>query len=162
MRSLTALDRISLLVATCCGLGRFPFAPGTVGSLATLPLIFLLYRAGGSPAVLAGAVVAALAGYATAGAAATKLGRPDPGPVVIDEVAGQFVALLFFAPTPTALVTGFLLFRLFDIWKPFPVRQTERLPGASGIMTDDLVAGLYANLVHQLLRWGLPGFWGNG
>jgi phosphatidylglycerophosphatase A len=159
---LTAPDRLRLLVATYCGLGHFPFAPGTVGSLATLPLIFLLWRLGGSPAVVAGAVVAALAGYATAGAAAKKLGRPDPGPVVIDEVAGQFVALLFFAPTPTALVTGFLLFRLFDIWKPAPVRQAERLPGGSGIMTDDLVAGLYANLVHQLLRWGLPSLWGSG
>ena len=159
---MAAPDRLRVAVATGFGLGRAPLAPGTVGSLATLPLIAGLWWVGGWSAVLAGAVVATLAGYWAAGAGAAHFGRPDPGPVVIDEVAGQFVSLLFLAPTPAALATGFVLFRVFDIWKPFPAGAAERLPGASGIMTDDLVAGIYANVLHQALRWGFPGLWGGG
>ncbi len=157
---MAAPDRLRVAVATGFGLGRAPLAPGTVGSLATLPLIAGLWWVGGWPAVLAGALIATLVGFWTAGAGVTHFGRTDPGPVVIDEVAGQFVSLLFLAPTPTALATGFVLFRLFDIWKPFPARNAERLPGASGIMSDDLVAGIYANVLHQALGWAFPGWWG--
>jgi phosphatidylglycerophosphatase A len=78
--------------------------------------------------------------------------------VVIDEVAGQMLGLLFLAPDPMALAIGFVLFRVFDVWKPWPVRSAEKLPGASGIMADDLLAGIYANLVHHALRWGFPGW----
>jgi phosphatidylglycerophosphatase A len=157
---LTSLDRLRLWIATGLGCGRAPIAPGTVGSLAALPVAVLLWRAGGSIAVLTGTVTVTLLGYASAGVAETHFGRRDPGPVVVDEIAGQLVSLLFLAPSPVALATGFLLFRIFDIWKPPPVRQAEKLPGASGIMTDDLVAGLYANLLHQALGWAFPGWWG--
>ena len=157
---MTHAERLRLLIATGFGCGRAPIAPGTVGSLAALPLLAVLWWAGGSSAVAAGTVVAILLGFWSAGVAESHFGRLDPGPVVVDEIAGQMVSLLFLAPSPTALVTGFLLFRIFDIWKPPPVRQTERLPGASGIMTDDLVAGIYANVLHQALGWAFPGWWG--
>jgi phosphatidylglycerophosphatase A len=120
-----------------------------------------LWRWGGHWTVLVGAAIVALAGWWSAGVAATRLGKPDPGPVVIDEVAGQMVSLLFLAPTMATLIAGFLLFRLFDIWKPFPVRRLEKLPAASGIMTDDLMAAVYANLVQRALSWGFPGWWGS-
>ena len=82
--------------------------------------------------------------------------------MVVDEIAGQMVSLLFLAPTATTLVVGFVLFRVFDVWKPFPVRRAERLPGASGIMVDDLLAGAYANMLPQALRWGFTEWWGSG
>jgi phosphatidylglycerophosphatase A len=153
---------LRVLVATGLGLGRAPIAPGTVGSLAGLVFVALLWRLGGSWTVAAGAVFVAAMGMWAAGAAEAHFGRRDPGAVVIDEIAGQMVALLFLAPTPTALVVGFVLFRLFDIWKPFPVRRAERLPGGSGIMVDDLLAGIYANVLQQTLRWGFSGWWGSG
>jgi len=151
---------VRLLIATGFGCGHAPIAPGTVGSLAALPLVALLWWMGGPSAVLGGAVVVTLLGYGSAGVGESHFGRRDPGPVVVDEIAGQMVSLLFLAPSPTSLVTGFLLFRIFDIWKPPPVRQAERLPGASGIMTDDLIAGIYANVLHQALGWAFPGWWG--
>lgn len=156
------LERLRVLLATGLGLGRAPIAPGTVGSAAGLLLVALLWGVGGDWTVVAGAVVVTFVGMWAAGAAEAYFGRRDPGPVVVDEIAGQMVSLLFLAPTPTALAVAFVLFRVFDVWKPFPVRQVERLPGASGIMVDDLLAGAYANLLHQALRWGFPGWWGGG
>ena len=132
-----------------------------MGSLAALPLAAGLWHAGHTPAVAAGLVVAITAGLWSAGAAAAELGDPDPGPVVIDEIAGQLLSLLFIPISLQSMVVAFLLFRVFDIWKPPPARRLEGLPGASGIMADDLAAGIYANALHQLLRWVTPdGWWG--
>jgi phosphatidylglycerophosphatase A len=72
------------------------------------------------------------------------------------------VSLLFLPPGVATLVVGFVLFRLVDIWKPYPVGRVEKLPSASGIMADDLLAGILANLIHHVLRWGFPGWWGGG
>ncbi len=82
--------------------------------------------------------------------------------IVIDEFAGQFLALLALPPTWPVLLAGFVLFRLFDIMKPPPARRLEALPGATGIMADDLLAGLYANLLLQLAIRLAPGVWGLG
>ena len=147
-------------MATGLGLGYFPVAPGTVGSLAALPLVWALFRVGGSPLVLAGLVLVTAAGLAWAGVAARGFGKPDPGAIVVDEIAGQMLSLLFLVPTAGALGVGFLLFRLFDIWKPWPCRRLESLPGGSGIMADDLMAGIYANIAQWALRWAFPEFWG--
>ena len=155
-------ERLALLVATGLGLGFSPVAPGTVGSLATLPLAWALWHAGGTGAILGGALVATVVGVWAAGVTARGLGASDPGPVVIDEVAGQLVSLAFIAPSPQALAIAFVLFRVFDVWKPVPIRRLEKLPGGSGIMADDLLAGVYANLVHQALRHLLSGGWGGG
>jgi phosphatidylglycerophosphatase A len=106
---------------------------------------------GGWPASLAGLVLVTLGGFWSAGAAEARYCKKDPGNVVIDEVAGQMLALLFLTPTPHILVAGFLLFRLLDILKPYPARRLESLAGAAGIMTDDLIAGLYSNLILQAL-----------
>jgi len=144
-------DRLTRLLATFFGAGLSPVAPGTVGTLAAVPLFWLLSR-GGLPLELLGlALVTALAVPASARVVALT-GQGDPPIVVIDEVAGFLVAMLGHPATPAALVEGFVLFRLFDIVKPFPVRQAERLPGGWGVVADDLAAGGYAWLFLFFLR----------
>ena len=152
------------LLATVGGLGdRFP-APGTtVGSLAAAALFAALVLLGRLPArPVAAAGLAALVPLAVwaCGAEAARRGIPDPGPVVLDEVAGQWLALSLLAIAgsralrPHHLVVSFLLFRFFDILKPWPIRRLERLPGGWGIVADDLGAGLAAGLVQLVvLAW---------
>jgi phosphatidylglycerophosphatase A len=145
---------LARLVASFLGAGLVPRAPGTVGSLAALiPGLLLLWA---SPAVLAaGVVVAAVGGMWAVRAAGVE---DDPGWVVIDEVAGQWIALLGMAhPTVQGAVVAFVAFRAFDIAKPGPVGWAERLPGAAGVMADDVVGGVLAALVVLGLRWVVPG-----
>lgn len=141
-----------MAIATLFGVGRAPLVPGTAGTLAALPLVWAaghwLPAWGFAVATLA---IAALAVW-SAGAAARRLGRPDPGVVVIDEAAGLFVTLLFMDLDAPTLAAGFVLFRVMDVLKPPPARWCERLPGGWGIVTDDLVAGLYANLGVRIAR----------
>jgi phosphatidylglycerophosphatase A len=148
------------LVATGLGVGRLPLAPGTAGSLVGLALAWALHRAGGHAAVAAGTAAVIAAGFWAAGDAERRFGSADPPSVVIDEVAGQMVGVLLLAPAAPALVAGFVLFRLLDVTKPFPIRRLEALPGGSGIMADDLAAGLCANLAQRGLDWAFPGWWG--
>jgi phosphatidylglycerophosphatase A len=161
-------DFLALALATC-GVGYLPIAPGTWGSLVGVAL-FLLFRRvalefiaqyagahGLIPAALESLYrlsLLALIMCVTAGGvwAATRaeslLGRKDPGAVVIDEVAGQLIAFLFIPPSVEMkwwlVLAGFLLFRVFDIWKPYPVRRLEALNSGLGIMADDVLAGIYA------------------
>jgi phosphatidylglycerophosphatase A len=158
--------RLAHAVATVCGLGdRLP-APGTtVGSLAAL--LAFLGVATAAPAALPAAaaalalVLAALAVWAC-GSEAAKRGEHDPGAIVADEVAGQWLALAVVAvavarpPTPVEAIVSFALFRVFDIAKPWPIRRLERIPGGWGIVADDLAAGLAA-AVAQLLAMRLTG-----
>ncbi len=154
------LARARLLAATGLGIGYAPLAPGTLGSIPGLVLAWSLFLLGGSGAVFAGFVVVTGVGFLVAGGAARTLGARDPRPVVVDETAGQMLALLLVPPTARTVVLAFFLFRLFDTWKPFPVRWLESLPGSSGIMADDLAAGIYANLVlHGAVRF-VPGLLG--
>lgn len=143
-------DRAAVAIATVFGCGRFPVAPGTFGSLPGLLAAWGLWKAAGPWAVVAGAAVVAAAGAWAAGRAARLWGTEDPGAVVVDEVAGQMVALFFVAPSPAALAASFLLFRAMDIVKPWPASKLERLPGGSGIMADDLAAGAIANVLLQI------------
>jgi phosphatidylglycerophosphatase A len=153
---------VKLLTATGFGLGYIPLAPGTFGSLLGLGAHLLLYLAGGPAVASIGLLVVTSLGFWSAGAAERHFARRDPGHVVIDEIAGQMLTLAFLPLTAGLTVAGFLLFRLLDILKPIPARRMEGLPGASGIMADDLVAGLYANLILQaLVRWS-PWALGNG
>lgn len=148
------LDRLALVLATGFGTGYGPIAPGTWGSIPGLVLAWGLARLGGPWGVLSGAVAFAVAGVWAAGRAEALFGEKDPGRVVVDEIAGQMVALLFVRPTGPVLVAAFLLFRILDVVKPWPARRLEDLPGGSGIMADDLMAGLYANLIlHGLALW---------
>ncbi len=145
------MNKLRLLIATGLGTGYAPVASGTFGSLPGLLLVWLLWNLAGPWAVAVGLIVVVALGFWASARAEDDFGRKDPGQVVIDEVAGQMVSLLFLAPDVTNLAAGFFLFRLFDVWKPFPARRLEQLPGASGIMIDDLVAGLYANLALRVL-----------
>jgi len=150
------LRRLQLVFATGFGLGYAPIASGTFGSLPGLLIYWGLYTVYGTPAVLVGLVAVIAAGVVCATAGEQHFGRHDPGQVVVDEIAGQMVALLFLAPTPAILVAGFLLFRLMDILKPLGARRLEALPRGWGIMADDLAAGVYANLVLQVLAYFFP------
>jgi len=186
--------RFALFIATACGLGYIPKAPGTFGSLAglllaMLPWLFLILAGVVSKDTLLGtvsvfggsefdpylgseiwiAVIVGLVGVWSASEAANYWSQKDPQRVVIDEVSGQHLTLLlgcgvpiWWRPQPPwvdtqlgyitlhaalnwkYLLLGFILFRVFDIWKPFPARQAESLPGGWGIMADDWVAGIYA------------------
>ncbi len=143
-------EQLHLLFASFFGAGRSPFAPGTAGSLAALPLAAL--AAASAPAGLALAAVIAALGVKSAGVAARKLGRTDPGFVVIDEVAGMIISAAGIGLTARGLLSAFLLFRLFDIVKPPPCRDLEKLPGGWGIMADDIAAGIYARGTLEVLR----------
>ena len=152
---------ITARFATLFGLGEaVPVAPGTVGSLAALPVSFALHWAGGFPLFAFGLIVAIALGYTSIDRYLAARGDDeDPGEVIADELAGQMLALaplslgLFLAGAPAHVfpwpgwVGAFVMFRLFDILKPPPVSTAERLPGALGVMADDLVAGLLAAVV---------------
>ena len=145
------VSQSALVVATGFGSGYSPVAPGTAGSLVGLLLFWPL--AGRPPAqVLAATAAVVLLGILAAHHAARGLGQKDPSLVVVDEVAGQWVSLLLLPFTFGTAIAGFFLFRLMDVVKPWPARDLERLPGGLGIVADDLMAGVYANL---LLRAGL-------
>jgi len=146
-----ALDAAAKLVATGLGSGYSPVAPGTAGSLVGL-LLFLPLAGRAFWIQLAAVVAVTILGVLAGGRLATTLGAKDPGVVVVDEVAGQWITFLALPMTPVIAVAGFLLFRVMDIVKPWPARALERLPGGLGIMADDVAAGIYA---HLLLRLGL-------
>jgi phosphatidylglycerophosphatase A len=149
-------NRLAAAVSTWFGCGLAPAAPGTVGSAAALGIALLIESyAAWQPfwfALLAVAV--SVPGVWAAGETARARHLKDPAFVVVDEVVGQWLALAGARPlNGKAFLGAFLLFRLFDIWKPFPVRRLESLPGGLGIVADDLMAGLYAALVLWLAGW---------
>jgi phosphatidylglycerophosphatase A len=142
--------RLANIISTWFGCGRFPYGPGTVGSAAAVIIAIVLHHyAGFGPLhfALLAALLFAPAVWA-AGVSARAAKAKDPGFVVVDEVIGQWVTL---AGAPLlnwkTYLAAFVLFRLFDIWKPAPVRQLESLPGGLGINADDAAAGIYAALV---------------
>jgi phosphatidylglycerophosphatase A len=156
---LTTLARI---IATWFYCGLVPFAPGTAGSIAAIAIAWLLNRYLGMPPLAIAGLGALLAapGIWAAGVTAKALGKEDPQIVVVDEVVGQWITLAGAAAPAGSLnwlATGalnwrawllaLLLFRLFDVWKPPPVRQLEKLPGGLGIVADDAMAGVYAAMV---------------
>jgi phosphatidylglycerophosphatase A len=148
--------RLPFILATWFGCGYAPWAPGTAGSLAALLIAAALHRwAGfGSLGFFLLAAALFLPAVWAAGAVARLTKRKDPSIVVIDEVIGQWIALAGArAFNWKSGLLAFLLFRLFDIWKPPVVRQLEALPGGLGINADDVMAGAYAGLVLALAGW---------
>ena len=142
------MNRLSSLLATCFGIGRIPFASGTFASAVALPFGVLLAMRG-SLAIMTGAVAAVAVGVWACGQHAAKFGVADPSECVLDEVAGQWIALVPIAIYGRALdwrlyAIGFLLFRFFDVLKFWPMSAGERLPGGLGVMADDVLAGLLA------------------
>jgi phosphatidylglycerophosphatase A len=152
------MTRLALFVSTAAGVGYFPIAPGTAGSAAGL-VVFWALRASGLPAAeLAAIAVVIVAGAWAATVTERTTGVTDPGIVVIDEVLGMLVTLAWLPFGPATALTGFLLFRVFDVIKPFPARRLERVHGGWGIMLDDLAAGVYAHVVLRLFLAFFPGW----
>jgi phosphatidylglycerophosphatase A len=146
--------RTALILATWFGSGLAPVAPGTFGTLAGVPLVLLMGRLGTLQALLFVLFFIAVALW-SAEVTRKMLAGNDPSVVVVDEVAG-FLLTLFLIPLSIAHVClGFFLFRVFDILKPFPIRNLEKLKGGFGIVADDLLAGVYANLSLKLLLFFL-------
>lgn len=153
-------SRWAFLIATFCGIGYLKPGPGTWASIATVQLWLFAAWALGTHAgshgawllLAAGIAFSLIAGIPAAGTAARQSGREDPGFVVIDEVAGQCIALLGCPPDWAHAIVCLALFRLFDITKPYPIRKLEDLPGGWGIVFDDVAAGLYAFGIAALLR----------
>jgi phosphatidylglycerophosphatase A len=138
------LQRLALLVATVMGVGYAPFAPGTFGTAAGLLLWAVLPTA---PAVQAFAILALFAVGSWSGSVAERhFGRTDPGQVVVDEVMGMLITLFMIPVGWWGAVAGFLIFRVADVLKPFPANRLERLPGGVGVMADDAMAAVYANV----------------
>ncbi|ETX27279.1 phosphatidylglycerophosphatase A family protein [Roseivivax isoporae] len=146
---------MSRAIATLFGVGLLRPGPGTWGSLAALPLFWALHAAGGIALTLAAVAAVTAIGFWAVDRATEGMAEKDPGEIVIDEVAGQWIALLpvswgaaFSGADVLALwpgwVAGFVFFRAFDIWKPWLVGRADRMPGALGVMLDDLVAGAFA------------------
>ena len=152
------MQQLALVIATCGYIGYVPIAPGTAGSAAGLALLWAV-RSTGSAAIEVGLVaVLAVAGIWSAGVAERRFGSVDPGPVVIDEVAGMLITLLLLPVNVAGACAGFLVFRLLDIVKPWPAGRLEALPGGLGVMADDAMAAAYGYLIMRGLIVMAPGW----
>ena len=152
------MTRLAVFLATAAYSGYFPFAPGTIGSAVGL-LVYAFVWWTGSPIVEVGLIVGLFAVGVWAGTTAERyFGGIDPGPIVLDEVVGMLITLAFIPVGVSGAIAGFLLFRLFDVIKPFPARRFEKLHGGLGVMADDAMAAVYANLSLRLLIALLPGW----
>ncbi|WPQ65763.1 phosphatidylglycerophosphatase A [Chitinophaga sancti] len=143
--------RIHKLIATSLGIGYIGKGGGTVAA-AVAALVWYLFLAGGHPSnfwTVLFTVAITLLGIWSGTAVEPYWGKDDKK-VVIDEVAGMFVTVLFVPVTPAYMLAGLVLFRFFDIVKPLYIRRTEALPGGLGVMMDDIVAGIYSNILLQL------------
>ncbi|MFZ5765251.1 MAG: phosphatidylglycerophosphatase A [Thermodesulfobacteriota bacterium] len=147
------MDRLIMLIATGCYSGYLPTMPGTWGTLVAFPLHFLLLRLPATLYLPALGLIFLLAVF-TAGSAEKIVNHSDPGIIVIDEIIGMLVGLIGVPWKAAPLFCAFVLFRLFDIIKPFPVGWVDtRLHGGLGIVLDDVVAGIYTLLVMQGVKY---------
>ncbi len=142
-------QRFSILISSFFYLGYSPIAPGTVGTLGS---VFLFYLISGFSTLFYLFFIVALIIFSVwmSEIARVRFGDPDPSKIVIDEVCGFLVTMILIPPNIINVAMGFLLFRFFDILKPPPIRRSERLRGGMGIVADDVLAGIYANVLLQL------------
>ena len=150
--------RLGLFIATFGYIGYVPVAPGTFGSLAGLG-VFYAVRATQSTSVEVAVIVILFAiGVWSGSEAEHHFGGIDPAPVVLDEVVGMLITLAFIPVSVTGAISGFLVFRVLDVFKPWPSAKFEALPGGLGVMADDGMAAIYGNLVMQGLIRLAPGW----
>jgi phosphatidylglycerophosphatase A len=152
-----SLETPAGVIATWFGSGLLPRAPGTWGSLAALPFAWLISYAGGWIALMVATILIFALGVWAADKAAKETGVQDPGSIVIDEVAGQWMTLIPIGTDPLAFLIGFVLFRAADIFKPWPASWADRtLKGGIGVMLDDALAAVYPLIVmilyHHLIQ----------
>lgn len=147
----TAPSALVRFLATGGGAGNLPFAPGTWGSLVALPCAIVLVILGGQWLLALGVLAAFVVGVWAGGVYANASADKDPAAVVIDEIAGQWLAILPIALDWHYYIVAFVLFRFADITKPWPCRQAERAPDGLGIMLDDIIAGVYAGILTWLI-----------
>ena len=157
-------EYLAVAVSTC-GVGFIPFAPGTFGSLVGVGIFYLLFSAFHSLpqyfqlALIVTCLVVTLGGIWAGNVAEAVFGEKDAQRIVVDEVAGQLISYVLIAPMMTAelsrpfpvMLVGFILFRLFDIFKPYPINKLQDLPAGLGVMFDDVLAGIYAAILLSLL-----------
>lgn len=137
-------------ISTFFFIGYLPLIPGTFGSIAGVGIFYLLN--GSSWLVYSLSVLCIIAlGLLTSGRMEKLLNKKDPGCIVIDEVMGMLIALSFLPPDPKIIILAFLMFRILDTLKPYPAGRLQNMHGAIGVMGDDLVAGIYANIVLQVI-----------
>lgn len=142
------------IIATGCGIGFLPIAPGTWASLAALPAAWLIHLQFGQIGLGVAALIALLSGIWASHIIESLWNEKDPASVVIDEIAGQWITLIAIPPDYILYGVAFVLFRIADIFKPWPVSWAERLPGGIGVMMDDVLAGVYAGFgVYLLSIW---------
>lgn len=152
------MRRLAVFVCSFGYIGFFPFAPGTVGSAAGV-VVYLAARQFAVPYLELVLIVALFAvGVAFTRPCEEDLRCTDPGPIVIDEVMGMLITLFMIPVGWGGILLGFLLFRVLDVAKPFPARQFERLHGGYGVMTDDAMAAVYANLLLRGAYYLVPGW----
>ncbi|HVJ26965.1 MAG TPA: phosphatidylglycerophosphatase A [Vicinamibacterales bacterium] len=151
------MTRLAVFIATVGYCGYFPFAPGTVGSAAGL-LFYALVWWTGSPVLEVGMILGLFAVGVWAGTTAERyFGGVDPGPIVMDEVVGMLITLAFIPNLGwSGILAGFVLFRIFDVIKPYPAGRFEQMHGGLGVMADDAMAAVYANISLRLLLWLVP------
>lgn len=145
-------DKLVKMLSTWFYIGDIPVAPGTAASAAGVLMAIIL-----SPSVflyLLVTIVVTVLGFKVCTRMEEILGKKDPGCIVIDEVAGILISFFLVPLTPATILTGFFLFRAFDMFKIYPVNKFEQLEGATGVMMDDVIAGVYTNIVMQFaIRW---------
>ena len=143
------MSRAYEMIASVFYIGYLPVAPGTLGSLVGL---IVYYFVKDNPITMGVAILIVTAlGFLTAGRAEKIFGGKDPDEIVIDELSGMLISLYLLPSSMGYVVSGFILFRFFDIVKPKPIQSFEKLKGSLGIMSDDLIAGLYANMALQIV-----------
>ena len=148
--------RLAFAIGTVFKTGYIPIAPGTIGSIVGLLVFWLIKDSASFTVEVLVVTILFFVGVWASTIVEQVLQRQDPGVVIVDEVVGMLVALMLLPPTTTVIFLAFFLFRLFDIVKPYPARWCEQLSRGWGIMMDDVVAGLYVNVLIHIILWIVP------
>jgi phosphatidylglycerophosphatase A len=153
------MRRLGLFIATCGYIGYAPIAPGTFGSAAGLAVFYAVRMSGSTVVEVAAIMLLFVIGIWSGTEAEHHFGGVDPGPVVLDEVVGMLITLAFLPVNVVGAIVGFLVFRVLDVFKPWPSAQLEHLPGGLGVMADDGMAAIYGNLIMRGLILLAPAGW---